>query len=134
MIENLNVLVVDDEPDVCWALDMLLRKQGYTVTTVSSGTAALGCLNQKDKVFSLILVDAKLGDIDGVELAKQIRRDACCFAPVILVSGYFYKDDSVVQHSLNTGFIAAFVTKPFRHEEILNTLRAVLPHSLTIKE
>lgn len=72
MLENLNVLVVDDEPDVCWALDMLLRKQGYRVTTASSGTAALGCLNKQDKVFSLILVDAKLGDIDGVELAKQI--------------------------------------------------------------
>ena len=37
MAKNLNVLVVDDEPDVCWALDMLLSKHGHTVDTVSSG-------------------------------------------------------------------------------------------------
>lgn len=126
MAENLNVLLVDDEPDVCWALDMLLQKHGHTVNAVSSGVAALGRLNECGSVFSLIMVDAKLGDIEGVELAKRIRSDTPCAAPIILVSGYFYKDDSVVQDSLNAGLISAFVTKPFRHEEILSAIHAVL--------
>lgn len=119
-----NILVVDDEPDVAWALDVLLRKHGFAVATVSSGAAALNWLNRR--ACSLILVDAKLGDFEGVELAKRIQTDTSCTAPVILVSGYFYKDDSVVQDSLNTGIIAAFVTKPFRHEEIMDTIHAVL--------
>ena len=126
MAENLNVLVVDDEPDVCWALDMLLRKQGHKVDTASSGAAALSWLNLRGGLCNLILVDAKLGDIEGVELAKRIRNDTSCAAPVILVSGYFYKDDSVIQVSLNAGIIAAFVTKPFRHEEILSVIQAVV--------
>lgn len=119
-----SVLVVDDELDVGWALDVLLRKHGFKVATVSSGAAALSWLD--GRTCDLILMDAKLGDIEGVELAKRIRTDTSCTAPVILVSGYFYKDDSVVQLSLNSGIIAAFVTKPFRHEEIMGTIHAVL--------
>ncbi len=124
MTEGLHVLVVDDEPDVCWVLEVLLRNNGFTVVTMASGGAALNWLNSA--TCGLILVDAKLGDIEGVELARRIRIDTACTAPVILVSGYFYKDDSVVQNSLNNGTIAAFVTKPFRHEEILNAINAVL--------
>jgi hypothetical protein len=45
---------------------------------------------------------------------------------MILVSGYFYKDDSLVQDSLAVGLISAFVTKPFRHEEIVNAIHGVL--------
>lgn len=126
MTESLNVLLVDDEPDVCWALDVLLRKHEFTVVTMASGAAALRWLNGMGSACSIILVDAKLGDIEGVELVKRIRTDTSCAAPVILVSGYFYKEDSVVQDSLNTGIISAFVTKPFRHEEILDAIHAVL--------
>lgn len=127
MAEDLNVLVVDDEPDVCWALKTLLQKQGFTVVTVTSGAQALWWLNETDRACRLILVDAKLGDIEGIELAKQIRINTSCAAPMILVSGYFYKDDSMVQESLSSGLIAAFVTKPFHHDEIMHAIHAVLP-------
>jgi DNA-binding response OmpR family regulator len=126
MTESLNVLVVDDEADVCWALKTLLQKHGFTVVTVVSGAQALWWLNEKDRACSLILVDAKLGDIEGVELARRIRTETSCAAPLILVSGYFYKDDGVVQDNLSSGLISSFVTKPFRHEEIMSAVRAVL--------
>jgi DNA-binding response OmpR family regulator len=126
MAERLNVLVVDDETDVCWALKTLLHKHGFTVVTVVSGAQALWWLNEKDRECRLILVDAKLGDIEGVELARRIRTETSCAAPVILVSGYFYKDDGVVQDNLSTGLISSFVTKPFRHDEIMSAVRAVL--------
>ncbi len=126
MAKEVTVLVVDDEPEVCWALDTLLRRHGFTVVTMDSGARALGWLNRPDQDCRLILLDAKLGDIDGVELARRIRADTRCTAPVILVSGYFYRDDSVVQDSLSAGLIAAFVTKPFQHDEILSAISIVL--------
>ena len=126
MAESLTVLVVDDEPDVCWALETLLRGDRFTVVTVASGTEALRWLKQSQPACHLILVDAKLPDIEGVDLAGRIRTETCCVAPMILVSGYFYKDDSVVQNTLRTGLVSAFVTKPFRHDEMLKTIRAVL--------
>ncbi len=126
MIEFMTVLIVDDEPDVRWALEMILRRNGFSVATAASGDDALRWLKEAGVACRLILLDAKLGDIEGVELARRIRTKTTCMAPVILVSGYFYKDDSLVQHSLRTGLISAFVTKPFRHDEILSAIQAVL--------
>lgn len=126
MAECLTVLVVDDEADVRWALEMILRRNGFTVATAGSGDEALRWLREAELACHLILLDAKLGDTEGVELAGRIRRETSCIAPVILVSGYFYKDDSVVQESLRTGLISAFVTKPFRHDDILNAIQTVL--------
>ena len=126
MAECLTVLVVDDEPDMRWALEMILRRNGFAVATAGSGAEALRWLREAELACRLILLDAKLTDIEGVELARRIRAETSCIAPVILVSGYFYKDDSVVQHSLRTGLISAFVTKPFRHDDILNAIHTVL--------
>ncbi len=126
MTAALTVLVIDDEADVRWSLEMILLRNGFAVATAASGDAALQWLAQAGQVCDLILLDAKLSDVEGVELAQLIRRQQCCTAPVILVSGYFYKDDNLVQQSLRTGLISAFVTKPFRHAEILSSIRTAL--------
>jgi DNA-binding response OmpR family regulator len=120
------VLVVDDEPDVCWALQTLLRRNGFTVVTVGGGEDALQWLKQATLACRLILLDAKLADIEGVELARRIRTETSCTAPVILVSGYFYKDDSIVQDNLRSGLISGFVTKPVHHDELLKAIHAVV--------
>jgi DNA-binding response OmpR family regulator len=120
------VLVVDDEPDVCWALETLLRRNGVTVVTVGGGVEALRWLKESTTACRLILLDAKLADIEGVELARRIRAETSFTGPVILVSGYFYKDDSIVKDNLRTGLISAFVTKPVHHDELLKTIHAVL--------
>jgi CheY-like chemotaxis protein len=122
--DGTTVLVVDDEADVRWALKMILTKSGMDVAAVGSGAEALQWLD--GSACDLILLDAKLGDIDGVELARRIQSKNVCQAPVILVSGYFYKDDSLIQASLATGLITAFVTKPFRHDDILNAVQTAL--------
>ena len=123
---GLSILIVDDEVDVRWALEMVLRRNGFSVATAGSGEQALGWLKEEALSCQLILLDAKLGDIEGVDLARRIRRETTCIVPIILVSGYFYKDDSLVQQSLRTGLISAFVTKPFHHEDILSVIHLVL--------
>lgn len=123
---SITVLVVDDEPDVCWALETLLRRHGCAVVTAGSGAEALQWFKASTPTCHLILLDAKLADIEGVELARRIRTETSCAAPMILVSGYFYKDDSIVQDNLRTGFISAFVTKPVHHDELLKAIHAVL--------
>ena len=65
--------------------------------TVGSGTEALRWLKESEPACHLILIDAKLPDIEGVDLARRIRAETSCVAPLILISGYFYKDDSLVQ-------------------------------------
>jgi DNA-binding response OmpR family regulator len=118
------LLVVDDEEDVRWALQTILRRGGYGVATSGSGAETLAWL--RDNTCQLILLDAKLGDMDGIALARQIRDQRRSCAPVILVSGNFYKDDAMVQDSMMIGLIAAFVAKPFRQREILDAVSNTL--------
>jgi CheY-like chemotaxis protein len=118
------VLVIDDEPDVRWALQMMLLQHGFGVALVGSGAEALLWLQQQ--TCQVMLLDAKLGDVDGFELAGRIQTLTPCTAPIILVSGYFYTDDIAIQRNLRAGVIAAFVTKPFRHEDILKAIHGVL--------
>ena len=125
-LNNLRVFIVDDEPDVCWVLKILLQKQSYLVDIEESGNRALARLKKSGHLYQLVLLDAKLSDIEGVDLARLIRSETACKAPILLVSGYYYKDDSMVQDSMRNGLISGFVTKPFRHEDLLQAIETVL--------
>jgi DNA-binding NtrC family response regulator len=109
-------LIVDDEPDACWALERILERQRATrCRRAATAEAALGEVRRGS--FALALLDAKLPDMDGLELARHIRVIDGAL-PIIIVSGYFYHDDVAIQTALKQGLIQCFVAKPFRHEEI----------------
>jgi CheY-like chemotaxis protein len=123
-VEAITVLVVDDDPEVCWAMDRVLTGEGYRVVTASSGEDALAKLDLSS--FSIILVDAKLPGIEGGELARRIRHALPCPPPMILVSGYFYADDPSVCEALRVGLFQDLITKPFLHEELRRAIRKAL--------
>jgi DNA-binding NtrC family response regulator len=117
-------LIVDDEPDVCWSLEHLLKRNGLLSKKALSGQEALG-LMERDR-FQSIFLDAKLPDMEGLELARRIR-EVDPAIPIVLVSGYFYRDDVAVQDALAEGLISGFIAKPFRHDEIVKTIRILCP-------
>ncbi len=120
---NRVILVVDDDPDICWVLERLVESlKVQCIRTLNCQdalqAARLNCL-------ALVLLDAKLPDIDGLELARQIH----CVAPsvpIILISGYFYKDDPIIQAALNQELIYRFVEKPFSHTELIATMAIIV--------
>lgn len=115
------ILIVDDEPDMCWALEHLLNKQGFVTFKGLSGQEGLNLISQHQ--FAFAFLDAKLPDMDGLELARQIRRivPGIC---IIMVSGYYYQDDDSIQEAISRGLIKVFINKPFLQEEILKALKA----------
>jgi CheY-like chemotaxis protein len=118
---NLPILVVDDEPDMCWALEHILGKYGFVTQKALSGQEALDLL-QKQR-FRLVFLDAKLPDVDGLELSRRMR----ALYPeisIVMVSGYFYRDDIIIQKALSLGLIRGFISKPFLQEEILNATQS----------
>jgi len=117
------VLVVDDEPDICWALKSALSG-GYEVVTTCSGTEAVSFLATGE--YRLAFVDAKLGDMDGLELARKVS-DLDLDTTVVLVSGYVAGDDDAVQQALESGLLRAFIAKPFTLEQIRRLAAEVLP-------
>jgi len=120
------VLIIDDEPGVRWSLQHLLESNGFAVWTAAAGVEAIKRL--KVEKFGIVLVDAKLPDIDGIDLARRIRLETPCQAPLILVSGYFYDDDVVIREILSSGLFAAFATKPIAHEALIRIVRDALSH------
>jgi len=110
-----HILVVDDEPDMCWALENILSSVGYQITTATNGKEALELA--RDKPFKVVFIDAKLPDMDGLELAALIRHQSPHTA-IVLISGYFYQEDRAINEGLQKGLFVGFVAKPFDLEEV----------------
>jgi len=114
------ILIVDDEPDMCWALEHLLNKQGYVTRNALTALEALTLMERHR--FACAFLDAKLPDMDGLELARRIRERAPDMR-LLMVSGYFYRDDVSIQEAIAQGVIIDFISKPFLQEEILRVLK-----------
>jgi len=114
------VLVVDDEPDMCWVLEHLLSKQGFDLRVAQTGDAALKLVESTG--FTIALLDVKLTDMDGLDLARRIKSmDASIH--IVMISGYYYKDDVNIRKAIDEGFVSGFISKPFHHEEVIETLQ-----------
>ncbi len=123
MSARVRVLVVDDEPDMCWALESILRLAGYAVTTALSGAQALAVVQQT--AFPVAFLDAKLPDMDGRDLAMQVRRISPGTA-IVLVSGYYYSEDAYVADGLRKGLFVAFLAKPFDLRQVRQTIQRAM--------
>ena len=122
-LANRVVLVVDDDPDICWALERVLGGLGAQCIRALDGRTALQAARLNH--LTLALLDAKLPDIDGLELARNLRL-ADPGILVLVVSGYFYKDDPAIQAALEQRLIHGFIEKPFSHAEVIETVKDAL--------
>ncbi|WP_462188048.1 MULTISPECIES: response regulator [unclassified Frankia] len=114
-----SVLVVDDDPRLLRALHITLRARGYQVTVAADGSRALAAAAEHEP--DIILLDLGLPDLDGVDVIHALR--GWTAAPVIVLSGRAGSSDKIV--ALDAG-ADDYVTKPFRVDELLARLRAVV--------
>ena len=115
-------LIVDDEPDLCWAFTHILASAGLPSQTALTAYAALDLM--KDHRFQLAFLDLTLPDMNGIELARKLRlRDPSL--RMVIVSGYLSAHAAALDQILAEGLICACITKPFLHEEILAMTRGV---------
>ena len=114
------ILIVDDELSMREVLEMLLRKNGYRATCADSGRAAID--QMKKKRFDLLLLDIRLGDMDGIEVLKSAKdRDADVV--VIMISAHATAETAV--DAMNAGAYD-YVPKPFDTDELLLTIEKAL--------
>jgi diguanylate cyclase (GGDEF)-like protein/PAS domain S-box-containing protein len=122
------ILVVDDEPDMCWALENILRHASYAVTTATSGAEAIE--KAQGRFFNLALLDIRLSDMEGIELVaplKEMHPDI----EVMMITGYASLESAV--QALNGG-ASAYLTKPLKIDEVLATVREALEKQRLVQE
>jgi len=130
MIEHPSrILVVDDEADMCWALENILSPDGYAVTATTSGVDALKLIAEEN--YLVAFVDAKLPDLDGLELSLLIRQISPSTV-VILMSGFFYREDIAIIQGLQNNIFTGFIAKPFNVEEIRLMARRVIERAMEV--
>ena len=114
------VLVAEDDPDISEPLVRALRREGYDVTLVTSGPAALtqALGGQAD----LLVLDLGLSGMDGLEVCRSLRGRGSTL-PVLVLTARSDEADLVV--GLDAG-ADDYVGKPFRVAELLARVRAQL--------
>src|ERR1700740_634554 len=121
------ILIIDDEVNVALLLSKFLTRNGFEVTTASTGTMGMEYL--KNGNFNLVLCDFRLEDTDGREMLKNIKTQYPKTG-VIIISGY--SDIKMAVELIKMGAYD-YITKPLYPDEILNTINKAFEthHALT---
>jgi len=114
------LLLVEDDPTLRQALAFNLTREGYEVTAVADGEAALEAA--RSERLDLVLLDVMLPGMSGVEVLRVLRREGVA-TPVIILSAKGDEIDRVV--GLKVG-ADDYVAKPFSRPELLARIEAVL--------
>jgi DNA-binding NtrC family response regulator len=115
-----SILVVDDERDICRALNIILTKEGYAVTEAHSGEQAIDLVRQQS--FDLVMTDIKMERMDGFEVLRQVQQISP--ATTIIMMTAFASVGSAVE-AMRAG-AADYITKPFINDEIRLTVKRLM--------
>ena len=86
------ILVVDDEQSMTQFLGIVLRKDGFQVTTVNSGRDALDKI--RSEPFDVVISDIKMPGMDGIQLLQGIKKHDANI-PVVLMTAYASQQSAI---------------------------------------
>ena len=115
-----NILIIDDEVDLCQSLLELLEEEGYKVFIAHSGKE--GLIKVKENLPDLVLLDIKMSGIDGIETLGRItaiNKDIS----VIMLTAYQTVETAVKAMKLGA---YDYISKPFNYEELKIIIKRAL--------
>lgn len=114
-----NILVVDDDREIVFAIAKLLEREGYTVFKAYDGLEALDCLATNR--INLVVMDTMMPKLDGLSAIIKIREQKNI--PIIIVSAKFDDSDKIL--GLGVG-ADDYVIKPYNPMELLARINSLL--------
>ena len=116
------ILIVDDEPNIVLALELLMKKEGYEVHTVDDGERAV----QAAKALrpDLILLDIMMPKMDGYEVCQRIRSDALLKeVSIIMLTAKGREVEREKGLALGADH---YITKPFSTRQVVMKVKEIL--------
>ncbi|MDV5973003.1 UNVERIFIED_CONTAM: response regulator transcription factor [Streptococcus canis] len=120
------ILIVDDEKPISDIIKFNLTKEGYDIVTAFDGREAVTVFEEEKP--DLIILDLMLPELDGLEVAKEIRKTS--HIPIIMLSAKDSEFDKVIGLEIGAD---DYVTKPFSNRELLARVKAHLRRTETIE-
>jgi len=120
------IMIIDDDQDVRTYLETLFQKNGYETETAEDGEKGF----RKAQAFrpSLITLDILMPKESGMKLFKKLKEDAILKdVPVMILTGVSQYRELHENDFPPSELPAAFIEKPIRQEEILKTVRELIP-------
>lgn len=117
------ILVVEDDPAIARGLQYGLTQEGFAVTVAETGQAALEAMRTQS--VHLILLDARLPDISGFDVCRQLRAEGKR-QPILMVTARDEEVDKVLGLELGAD---DYIVKPFSLRELISRIRAALRRS-----
>ena len=117
--KKINVLLVDDDENICQLLALYLEKDGFSTEICNNGETALDRL--KSSSFDLVLLDIMMPGLDGFQVLDSLRKFSDI--PVIMLSARGEPMDKIT--GLDCG-ADDYITKPFEPQELIARIRAIL--------
>ncbi len=114
-----NIMVVDDERNICELLRLYLEKEGFTVTIAGNGADAVKLVREKNP--DLMLLDIMMPVMDGWEVCRQVREFSKI--PIIMLTAKGETFDKIQGLDLGAD---DYIVKPFDTKEVVARVKAVL--------
>ncbi|MCP4352686.1 MAG: response regulator [Desulfobacterales bacterium] len=122
MRQRHTIIVVDNSEAVRELISFTLEEEGYNIVKAEDGCDALAKMN--DTKADMMFTDLNMPNMDGIELVRQVRaHPEYKFLPIIIVTTV--SDPSVKQQAKTAG-ATAWITKPFKGEQLLRVVKKVL--------
>jgi len=119
---KINILIVEDDPDILKLLAYNFRSGGYEVRTCETGMEAIKMV--RERLPDLVLLDLMIPEVDGLEVCRGLKTNpATKHIPVIMLTAKGEEVDRIVGLELGAD---DYVVKPFSPRELMLRARAVL--------
>lgn len=112
LLPNWNMLVVDDNKELCNDAVMNLEKIGIQAEYTTSGQEAIQLVKKHhddNNDYQIVLIDWKMPEMDGIETAKKIREQVGDEVPILIISANDYSD---IEEEAKAAGVSGFISKP----------------------
>ncbi len=128
------ILTVDDEEVICQNIQLAMEGTGVVVDYALDGQTALNMVKSSEEQgdpYHIVLLDWKMPGLDGVETARQIRKDILREVPILILTSYDWPE---VEEEATAAGVNAFLPKPFFLTSFRQKVEVVLNHVPEWKE